>query len=148
MFLAVDEGVDVVRSKFDRVAVGDGISRASLDTVAAEDAARVVDVIDLRVALAGGDAPGLRVLRGFDVDTVRRARRGAEKTSYAFLESVFVALKYVNPAVARLDAWRDVREAFRGRLAKHGQQSDAEALVERQKCFADFSYDRCHRPSL
>src|SRR3954469_22572576 len=38
------------------VTVGDRVGRASLDAISAEDAAVVIDVIDLRVALGSGDA--------------------------------------------------------------------------------------------
>jgi hypothetical protein len=80
----------------------DGIGRAGLDTIAAEDAAVVVDVIDLRVTLGAGDALLFGVLRGLDVDAVRGAGSGAEKTGDTLFEAVFVALELVLTAEALL----------------------------------------------
>ena len=131
LFFAVNEGVDVVGGKLDVVTVGNGIGRASVNAVAAEDAAGIVNIIDTGVALSRGDAIGFVVFSGFDINTIRGARCCAKKATNAFLEAVFVALEYVNAAIARRYAGGDFRVTLGGGFAKHRAQRDAEALVER-----------------
>ncbi len=77
------------------MAVGDGIGGAGLDAVAAEDAAVVVDIVDLGVALGAGDARLFSVLCGFDVDAVGGAGGSAEEAGDTLLEAVLVALELV-----------------------------------------------------
>ena len=103
MFFAVDELVDVEGGEFEAVAVGDGVGGASFDAVAAEDAARIIDIVDLGVTLARGDAGGRGVFSGFDVDAIRGTCGGAKKTAYALFEPVFVAVEDMNAAVTRLE---------------------------------------------
>src|SRR3954452_22925991 len=59
------------------VAHRDRVERARDLAVAAEDAARQVDLVDRRVALAGADAVLGRVLRRDDTDAVRGTGGGA-----------------------------------------------------------------------
>ena len=121
--------------------VCDRIGGASFDAIAAENAAGVIDVVHLCITLAGGDAFRVSIFCGLDVDAIRGAGGGAQKTTDALFETVFVTLKDVNAAIAGLDACGNVGIAFRRRLAEHGPQGDAETLVEREKCFADFPDD-------
>jgi hypothetical protein len=123
----------------------DRVGGASLDAVAAENTARVVNVIDLGVALACGNALGIRIFRSFDVNAICGTGSGAKKATDALFETVFVALQDMNAAVAGLNRWRSVGEAFRCGLAKHGPQRNAEALNEGDKCFASFLNDIWHR---
>ena len=102
LVFAVDQGVDVVGGELEAVAVGDGVGGAGLDAVAAKDAAGVIDVVDAGVALAGGDALGVGIFGGFDIDAAGGAGGGAEEAADAFLEAVFIALQDVNAAIARL----------------------------------------------
>ena len=81
LFFAVDQRVDVVGGELDAVSVSDGVGGAGFDAVAAEDAARIVDVVDLGVAFAGGDRLRFGIFRGLDVDTVRGASGGAQESS-------------------------------------------------------------------
>ena len=74
------------------MAVGDGVGGASVNAVAAEDASRVVDVVDAGVAFTGGDAVDLGILGGLDVNTIRGTRGRAQKTADAFLEAVLISL--------------------------------------------------------
>src|SRR6185437_1172020 len=141
LFLAVDQRVDIVWSEFDTVPVSDRVGGAGLDAVAAKDAARIINIVDSRIALTGRDALGFDIFRGLDIDTIRGAGGGAEKAGYALLQSIVVALKDVDSAIARLDTRRDVGEAFRGSLPEHRSQSDAESFEERHECLADLSYD-------
>src|SRR6185437_10057188 len=55
-FFAINHGVDVVGSEFETVAVSDGVGGASFDAIAAKNAAGIVDVVDLGVAVGVGDA--------------------------------------------------------------------------------------------
>src|SRR5260370_31936817 len=127
--------------------MGNSICRTGFYAVAAEDAAGVVNVVDLCVAFSCGDAIGRGIFSRLDINTVRWARGGAKKAADALFVAVFVALKYVYTPVARLDAGRDVGEAFRCGLAEHGAQRNAEALVKRNEGFADFLEDGRHRVS-
>ena len=56
VFLAHHQVGGVQRGQLETVAVGDGVGGAGFNAIAAEDAAVVVDVVDLGVALGGGDA--------------------------------------------------------------------------------------------
>ena len=73
--------------------VGDGVGGAGLNAVAAEDAAIVVDVVDLGVALGGGDANFVGVFRSLNIDAICGAGRGAKEAGDAFLQAIFVALQ-------------------------------------------------------
>ena len=130
------------------MAVGDGVGGTSLHAVSAKNASRVVDVIDLSIPFTSRNTLRIGIFGCFNVYAIGGTRSSAQKTSYAFLEAVFVALQYVNSPIARLDARRDVGKALSGRLAKHGAQGDAETLVQGEKCFADFSNDGWHQSPL
>ena len=56
LLLAINQVAGVVGGQLEAVAVGDGVCRAGLDAIAAEDAAVVIDVVDLGVALGPADA--------------------------------------------------------------------------------------------
>lgn len=126
------------------MAVGYSVGGTGFYAIAAEDAAGIVNVVDLGVAFAGGDAIGRGILSRFDVNAVRGTRGGAEEAANALLVAILITLKDMDAPVAGLDAGWDVREALRGGLAKHGTQRDAEAFVERNERFADFLEDGCH----
>jgi hypothetical protein len=102
VFLAHDEGGGVETGEFEAVAVGDGVGGAGLDTVAAEDAAVVVDVVDLGVTLGRGDALFFGVLGCLDVDAVGGAGCGAEEAGDTLFEALFIALELVFAAEALL----------------------------------------------
>jgi hypothetical protein len=141
LFLTVNQGVDVVRSKLDIVAVGDRVSWTRINTIAAKDAPRVVDVVNARVTLSGRDPIGFRILSGFDVDAVCGTGCGAQKASDTFFEPIFITLKDVNAAIARRDAGWNFGIAFGRRLAEHRTECDAETLIKSRKCFANFPDD-------
>ena len=67
------------------MAMGNGVSRASFDAVPTEDAARIVDIVDACVAVAGRDSPRFCIVRGFNVDTASRTGGRTKKASDAFL---------------------------------------------------------------
>ena len=148
LFFAVDQCVDVVRGQIDRVAMCDGISGTSFDAVAAEDAAGIVDVVDVGVAFARGDALGVSIFRSFDVDTIRGAGRRAQEATDALFKAVFVALQDVDATVPGLDAGRDVRVSLCGGLLEHGAERDGEAFGQRHEDRAYFANERWHLHSL
>src|SRR5689334_9998606 len=70
-FLAINQVAGVEGGKLEAVTVSDGVCRAGLDAITAEDAAVVVDVIDLGIAFGAADAVLFRVLGGFDINAIR-----------------------------------------------------------------------------
>ena len=145
LFFAVDQRIDVVRGEFKTVPVRDRIRGACFDAVTAENAARIIDIVNAGVAFAGGDAAGIGIFRGFDVNAIRGAGRGTEKASNALLEAGFVAVQHVNPAIARLKMHWLERIILRDRFTKHIPEGHAEALHQRGERLADFPKDGCHR---
>jgi hypothetical protein len=111
VFLAHDQIGSVQRGQLETVTVGDGVGGAGFNAVAAEDAAVVIDVIDLGVALGRGDAKGLGVLGGLYINAVGGAGGGAEEAGHAFFQSVFVALQDMGAAIALLED-RTAQRAF------------------------------------
>src|SRR6185295_18126826 len=77
--------------------------------VAAEDAAREVDLVDAGVALAGRDAVVRRVLGRDDADAVRGTGGGAERATDALLEPVLMPPEPVPAAEARVDRAPELR---------------------------------------
>ena len=118
ILLAHDQVGGVQRRKLEAVAVGDGVGGAGFDTVAAEDAAVVVNVVDLGVAIGGGNANFVGVIRCLNINAVRRAGRRTEKARHALLQTVFVALQYVGSAVALLEH-RAAQRALAVRVVFH-----------------------------
>ncbi len=100
IFFAHDKGRGIETGEFEAMAMRDGVGGTGFDAVAAEDAPVVVDVVDLGVALGGGDANFFGVLRGFDVNAIRRAGGGAEEAGHTLLKAVLVALQLVLAAEA------------------------------------------------
>src|SRR4051794_10103089 len=81
----------------------DRVERARDLAVAAEDAAREVDLVDRGVALAGADAVVGRVLGRDDADAVGRAGGGAQRAADALLQPrVLEPVELVAPAEARV----------------------------------------------
>src|SRR5439155_495230 len=93
------------------VAVIDGVGRAGVHAEAAQNAAPVINLINLGVAMVYADALFVwaLVFRAFDVDRVRRASRRAEETRDAFLFAVFVDIQEVLAAEPAIDYHRIVR---------------------------------------
>src|SRR5882724_12878561 len=121
-----------------------GIRWASFHAITAENAARIIDVIYARAALACRDAVRVHILRSLDIDAIGGASGRAEKTANALLQAIFVAVQNVNPTVARLKVYRFVGIIFRDRLTKHSAEGHTKTFHECAKRLADFSDDRCH----
>src|SRR5271156_3088044 len=145
LLFAVDEGVYVVGGEFETMAVGDGVGGAGFDAIAAEDAAAVIDVVDLGVALSGGDAIVGGVFGSLDVDAVRGAGSGAEEAADALFEAVFIALENVNATIARLEIRGRVGVVFRDGLTESVSERNTETLDQRHSGFAELSQQGCHR---
>jgi hypothetical protein len=141
LLFAIDQGIDVVGRQLDIVAMRDCVSRARFHAVAAEYTSRIIDIVNPGVALTRRYAIRFRVFSGFNVNTIRRAGSGAEKTANAFFKTILVALQNVNSAIAWLNACRHIRIRFRRSFAKHRPQRHAEPLVEGKESFTDFFYD-------
>lgn len=138
LFFAIEQRIDVVRSEFNAVAVGDCVSRAGFDAVATENAAGIIYVVNLGITFAGRNAIGVGIFSGFDVNTVRGACGGAQKTSDALFVTVLIALQDVNSAIARLHAGRNFGKIFSRRRTEDRPQRHAKAFEKGYKCFPNF----------
>src|SRR5688572_20616355 len=111
--------------------MGDGVGWTSFHAITTEDASTVVDVIDGGVALATADPLPVRVLRGFDVDALRRAGGGTEEAGDALFETLLIALQDVHAPVPLLKDWRSIGIVLRQRRLQHLFEGDAHALRDR-----------------
>lgn len=128
--------------------VGNRIGRARLDAVPAKNAPGVVYVVNAGVALARGNPLRVGVFCGLDVNATCRAGRRTQETTHTFLKPVFVTMKHMNSAISRLEMHGLFRIVFRDRRAQHIAKRHAEALHQRDKRFAGFFEDGCHRISV
>src|SRR5271156_51421 len=85
LFFAINERIYVIGGQLEAVAMSNRVSRTSLDAVPAENAARVIDVVDARVTFAGRNAIRVLIFRSLNVNAIRRAGRRTQKTSNALL---------------------------------------------------------------
>jgi hypothetical protein len=145
LFFAVDQGIDVISGELKTVSVGNGVRRTCFNTVTAENAPGVIDVVNAGVAFASGDTAGIGILSGFNVNAICRAGRRAEKASNALFEAGFVAVQYMYSAIARLKMHRFERVILRDRFPEHIPKSHTEALHQCAERLADFPKDGCHR---
>src|SRR5262249_16923180 len=88
LLFAVHQRVDVVRRQLKSVSVRDGIGRESFDTIATENTAGIVDVVDAGVALACRNSIRVGVFRGLNVDAIRRTSRRAKKATHALFQTI------------------------------------------------------------
>ncbi len=58
------------------MSVGNRIRGAGFHAVTAENTTRIIDIVNAGVAFPSGDAAGIRIFRGFDVNAICGARRG------------------------------------------------------------------------
>jgi len=85
LLFAIDQAGGVEGSHFKTMPVRDCVRGASLNTVAAKDAAVIVDVVNLGIAFRAAD-PVLRgVLRRFDINAIGWAGSGAQKACNTLL---------------------------------------------------------------
>src|SRR5271154_4142323 len=145
LFLAIHQRIDVVRRQFKSMAVCDRIRRARFHTISAKNTSRIINVIDTRITLAGGNAVYISVFRSLNIDTIRRASRGTQKASHTFFQPALVAMEHVDAAIARLKMHLFVRIVLRDGLREHIAESHAEALHQGAKRLSHFANDRWHR---
>ena len=77
LLLAIYKAARIERRYFEAMPVSDGISGAGFHAISAENAAVVIDVIDLGVALSAAYTVGLSILRSLDVNAIGGAGRRA-----------------------------------------------------------------------
>ena len=135
LLLAVNQIAGIKGGQLKAVAMRDGIGGAGLDTIAAKNAAIVVDVIDLGVAFGAAHALFGDVIGSFDIDAIRRTIRGAQKAGYAFFQSIFVALQNVGAAEAGFNACAAerafaIRIIFNRRGLEHLNEGDAHSFSD------------------
>ena len=70
MLLAINEVAGVERRDFKPVPMGNGIGGTSFYAISAENAAVVVNVVDLGIALGAADAMLFSVFCSFNVDAI------------------------------------------------------------------------------
>src|SRR5215467_11931118 len=114
------------------MAVRDRVRWTSLHAVAAENTTRIVNVVNVCVALASRNAIRVRVFCCFDVDAIRWTRRRAQEASNALLQPIFVAMQHVNSAITRLEMHRLVRVILCDGFPENIPESHAEPF---HKCF-------------
>src|SRR5208337_2269663 len=103
LLLAVYQVAGVVGGQFEAVAVGNCVGGAGLHAIAAEDAAVVIDVVHLGVAFGAAYALLSGILRGLDINAVRGAGGGAQKTGHALFQPVLVTLQHMHATKAVLE---------------------------------------------
>jgi hypothetical protein len=119
-FFAINQVAGIERRQFKAMAVGDGVSGAGFNAIAAEDAAVVVDVIDLGVAFGATDAVLFGVFGRLNVNAVRGASGRTQETGHALLQAVFIALQLMQSAKAFLKNRALIGQFFIGIILNNG----------------------------
>jgi len=143
IIFGLEEICATVNRQFKIVAVSNGILRAGLDAITAEDAASIIDVINRRITFI--DTSALRrwpwIVSSDDVNALRRTRRGAEITRNTLLAPELVDVQKVLTAITRLHRDGLVR-IFDGPLAfGNVRQRNAHSLNDRFRRFDYFADD-------
>jgi len=133
LLFAVNESRGVVAGEFEAMAVRNRVGGTGFYTVAAKDTAVVVDVIDIRIALAAAEAGFRSILCGFDVDAIGWAGRRAQKAGDALFQAVFIALQNMGAAITLFEARRPVRILLGDSGLQHLLESDAHAFGDRSR---------------
>src|SRR5437868_462794 len=102
LFLAIDKVGGVHGSNLKAVPVGDGVGGAGFHAVSAKDAAVVIDVVNLSVALGAAYAVLFGIVGGLNINAIRRTGGGAEEASHTLFQTILIALQNVDPAKALL----------------------------------------------
>ena len=124
------------------------IGWARLDTIAAKNTTRVINVVDTSIAFPGGNPLRIGVLRGLDVNTSRRAGGGAEETADTFFQSILIPVQNMDSTVTGLEMNGFFGVILRDGFPKHIAERDAKALYQRDKRFACFPDDGRHQTSV
>src|SRR5258708_10946799 len=102
LLFAVHQVAGIKAGDLESVPVGDGVCGTSFHAVAAENAAVVVNVINLGVTLGSTYAVFVGVLLCLDIDSIRRTSCGTHEASDTLLQAVFVALQNMHSPEALL----------------------------------------------
>src|SRR6202040_1588807 len=86
LLLAVNQVAGVKGRQLESVPVSDRVCRARFHAIAAENAAVVIDVVDLGVALGAADALFGSIFRSLDVDAIRGTIGGAQETGHTLFQ--------------------------------------------------------------
>jgi hypothetical protein len=140
LLLAHDQIGRVKARQLESVSVRDSVRRACLDAISAENAAVVVDVVNLGVALGTADPVFGGIFCGFDVDAIRGTRCRAQKARDTLFQPVFIALQHVRTTKAGLDPRAAQRSLAIGivlhdRGIEHLPKGDAHAFRNRGNVF-------------
>jgi len=130
------------------MAMRDRVGWTGLDAVAAKNTARIVDVINARIALARGNSIGVGIFGSLDINAPRRTGCGTQEASDTLFQAVFVPMKDVNAAIARLKMNRFFGIIFSNGFAQHVAKRHAETFYKRDERFAGFFNDGRHENSV
>jgi hypothetical protein len=127
------------------MAVRDRVRWACLHAIAAENTARIIDVVHRGISFACGNSLYIRVFSGFYVDAVCGTGSCAQEAPNALLQAALVAVQHVNSTIAGLKVHRLVRVILRDRLPENVPESHAKASYERLKRLTDFTQYGWHK---
>src|SRR5918998_4023437 len=128
ILLGVDEVLTIVVGQLVLVGHRQRAGRAGLDAQAAADAAQVVDLINVAVALPGRVTGLVGVVPALHVDRIRRASPGAQLAPHALLQPVRVPVELVFTVKARCGDLLDLGILFGHDLLEHRREGDPETL--------------------
>src|SRR5215475_13560314 len=111
--------------------MGNRIRRAGFHAISAENAARIINVVNGSVPLSRGNPVRVGIFGGFNVNAVRRACRCTQKASDALFQPVFITMQHVNSAVARLKMHWLMRVVLCDRFPEYVPERHAEPLHHR-----------------
>src|SRR6185312_1907078 len=136
LFFAIYQIAGIEGSQLKSVAVRDGVGRAGFHAISAKDAAVVINVVNLGIALGAAHALFLGVVGGLYVNAVGRARRRAQEAGHALFEAILIALQnvYTTEALLKFRApqWAfTIGIVFHHRRLKHLHEGDAHPLGNR-----------------
>src|ERR1700723_2903803 len=142
LLLAINQIAGGKSRQLEPVPMRNRIRRTRLHAIPTKNTPVVIDVVDAGVALGAAHAVFGGVVGSLDIDAVRRAIGGAEKTGDALFQAVFVALQDMGAAKAGFDAG-SAQGAFavgivlhRGGL-EHLHEGDAHAFGDGGDIFQD-----------
>ncbi len=123
--------------QLESMAMRDRVRWASLDAISAENAAVVIDVIDLGVAFRATDTVLCGVLSSLDIDAIGGAIRRAQEAGHTLFQPIFVPLQDVGAAEAGFNARSAqrtlaIRIVFHDRGLEHLRKGDAHPLGDRR----------------
>lgn len=133
LLLAINQIRRVERGQLKSMPMRDRIRGARLYAVSAENAAVVVNVVNLSVPLGAADAVLGSILCRLNVNAIRRAIRRTEETRDTLFQAILVALEDVHAAIPFLEPRsperpRAVRIVLHNRGLEHLLEGDGHSL--------------------